>query len=178
MQGMLVICGWLMTPPSPSRNDWKFTHWILSPLFALGGLAVLMWWHQSGKSEANLADGTLRWREYRAFFRIRSDEKATELSRLARAAGYQPPPDVWVNCKSYTSYGPYKERGNGSDMLAYNAIIHAGGVASLAKDRGQPKSLQWFHSVFALLQRREYLKLSRVLDKDLTALVSEKPEHR
>jgi hypothetical protein len=161
-----------MAPPSPSRNDWKFPHWILSPLFALGGLAVLMGWHQSGKSEANLAAGTLRWREYRAFFRIRSDEKDTELSRLARAAGYQPPPDVWVKCKSYTSYGPYKERANGSDMLAYGAIIHAGSVASLANDRGQPKPLQWYQTVFVLLQRREYLKLSRELDEGGPTLIS------
>src|SRR5688500_1443292 len=110
-----------MNPPYPDRNDWKRRRWSrkLVVWFAVGGLVALIGLYKAGESDANLANGTLRWSEYRAFFRIRSDEKKTELSRLARAAGYQPPPDLWVNCKSYYAYGPYKVRGNGWDMEAY-----------------------------------------------------------
>jgi hypothetical protein len=163
-----------MNPPYPDRNDWKRRSLSrkLKVCFAVGGLVALTGLHKAGKSEANLADGTLRQSEYRAFFRTRSDETETELSRLARAAGYQPPPDVWVNCKSYRAYGPYEERGNGWDMEAHSVIIHAGAVASFAKDLGQPKSLQWYQVVFERLQRREYRKLALELDEGGPALIS------
>src|SRR5688572_8835611 len=125
-----------MNPPYPDRNDWKRRWWLRSPRpgrirkliiwFTVGGLIALVGSHTSGESDANLANGNLRFKEYRAFFLIRSDERVTELSRLARAAGYVPPPDVWVNCKSYFAFGPIKVLGNGWDMEAHSLIRHAG----------------------------------------------------
>jgi len=138
--------------------------------FTVGGLIILIGSHTRGESDANLANGKLRFKEYRAFFPIRTDEKETELSRLARTAGYQPPPDAWVRCKFYYTFGPYKELGNGWDMEAHSLIVNAGAIASFAKDRGQPKSLQWYQAVFKRLGRKEYRELLFELEESMNSL--------
>ena len=107
---------------------------------------------------------------YRAFILTRSDERATELSNLAHAAGYQPQSDIWVHCKFHYDYGPYKVLGNGWDMEADSLIINAGAIASHAKDLGQPKSLQWYQMFFERLGRREYRKLVFELEETMKTL--------
>jgi len=169
-----------MSSSYPDRNDCNRRSWSRPTTYGrarklilwltVGGLTILIGSHRRGESDANLANGNLRFNEYRAFFPIRTDEKETELSRLARTAGYRPPPDAWVRCKFYYAFGPFEERGNGWDMEAYNLIMNAGGIASLANVRGQPKPLQRYQAVFERLGRREYGELLFELEESMELL--------